>query len=124
MNVPEVMLAGLDFIIVEHRLHDKKKGTIRRITEIAEITGVLEGKTSTNTLFERDPVQDQINRTSFPSPYLATLQKYTGFTKKQIENEIREREELLKELVRKNIRSMPETTKIIQNYFQEKRFEK
>ena len=37
------------FIVMEARLHDRKKGTIRRVTEIAEVFGVLEGKLETQT---------------------------------------------------------------------------
>ncbi|MBI5884958.1 CpaF family protein, partial [archaeon] len=40
MNVPSVMLAGLDLIVMEQKLHDKRLGTIRRITQIGELTGV------------------------------------------------------------------------------------
>ncbi|MCX6803666.1 MAG: ATPase, T2SS/T4P/T4SS family, partial [Candidatus Diapherotrites archaeon] len=31
MNVPSIMLSGLDLIVVEHRYYDRKKGTLRRI---------------------------------------------------------------------------------------------
>ena len=47
MNVPKMMLSGLDMIIVQNRLHDRRKGTIRRIVEISEITGVLEDNVRT-----------------------------------------------------------------------------
>ncbi|MBS3058560.1 MAG: CpaF family protein [Candidatus Diapherotrites archaeon] len=73
MNVPEVMLSGLDFIIIENRLHDRKKGTIRRVTEISEVTGVLEKRAQTQTIFERDPTDDSLKRTQIPSQYVGTL---------------------------------------------------
>ncbi len=116
MNVPEVMLSGLDFVLIEHRLHDKKKGTIRRITEIAEVGGVLEGKSTTQTVFERDAVTDQLMRSNFSSNYLRTLEKYTGLSKKQIDAELKDRERFLKGLVDKNIRSIAEVSKACQDY--------
>ncbi|MBU1120768.1 Flp pilus assembly complex ATPase component TadA [Candidatus Micrarchaeota archaeon] len=116
MNVPEVMLSGLDFIVVEHRIHDRKKGTIRRITEIAEVTGVLEGKTTAQTIWERDPIKDEIRGTGIQCNYLKTLMKFTGYNKKQIDEELRERGKVLRDLVKKDIHSMPEVCAIMQNY--------
>ena len=122
MSVPEVMLSGLDFIIVEHRIHDKKKGTIRRITEIAEVSGTLDGKTQTNSLFERDAVSDRlIFNANYPSRYLKELQKFTGLTKKQIDDELSERAQLLNMLVKKGIRDLPRVSQIVQQYITEKR---
>ena len=106
MNVPEIMMSGLDFIIVEHRLHDKKKGTIRRITEISEVYGVLEGKTKTQAIFEYDAATDSLKRTSAPVNYLKVLERFTGMQRKQIEAEIKEREKVLKKLVETDVRDI------------------
>ncbi|MCD6434099.1 MAG: Flp pilus assembly complex ATPase component TadA [Candidatus Diapherotrites archaeon] len=111
MNVPEIMLSGLDFIIVQHRLHDRKKGTIRRFTEVAEISGVLEGKAQTQTIYERDPVNDTIVRTKVPSRYLAKLARYTGLSKKRLQEEINEREAFLKKLMKENVREIREVAR-------------
>ncbi|MEW6294777.1 MAG: ATPase, T2SS/T4P/T4SS family [Candidatus Diapherotrites archaeon] len=121
MNVPEVMLSGLDLIIVEHRIHDRKKGTIRRFTEIAEVTGVLEGKTTTQSLYERDPVNDLLKQTNVQSEYLKTLMKFTGYTRKQLDQELKERESVLKRLVSKKIRALPEVAKEIQKFLLSRR---
>ncbi len=123
MNVPEIMLSGLDFILIEHRIHDKKKGTIRRISEIAEVGGVLEGKASTSTIYEWDPVTDTMNRTNIPCRYLRELEKFTGLNKKQLEAEVKEREKLLKKLVDNDVRDMPSVSKACQQYLFEKRKE-
>ncbi|MDO8538679.1 MAG: CpaF family protein [archaeon] len=122
MSVPEVMLSGLDFIVIEHRIHDKKKGTIRRVTEIAEVSGTLEGKTTTNDLFEWDALSDKlVMNQGYQSRYIKELQKFTGLTKKQLDDEIAERAELLRMLVKKGIRSLPQVSQIIQQYITEKR---
>ncbi|MBU2477065.1 Flp pilus assembly complex ATPase component TadA, partial [Candidatus Micrarchaeota archaeon] len=120
MNVPEVMLSGLDLIIVEHRIHDKKKGTIRRITEIAEVTGVLENKTSTQTLFERDAVTDKLIKTKTQSEYIKTLMKFTGFTAKQIETELNEREQVLGKLIKGNVHEMEDVVNAMHEYLGKK----
>lgn len=123
MNVPEIMLSGLDFIIIEHRIHDKKKGTIRRITEIAEVSGVLEGRTRTQTIYEREPAKDIIKRTNVPIAYLRRLERFAGLGKKQIETELKKRERFLKQLVDNNIRSTEEISKACLGYIAEKRSE-
>ncbi len=121
MNVPEIMLSGLDMVIVIHRIHDKKKGTIRRITEIAEVTGVIEGKTKTSTIFERDPVEDRISRTSIPSNYMRKLQAFTGAGKKEIESILAKRQAFLKELSKKKMRKISQVSGETRGFFSRER---
>jgi flagellar protein FlaI len=110
MSVPTIMMSGLDLIIVEHRYYDRKKGTIRRISEIAEVYDALEGKPKTQTLFQRDPARDVLERTLAQSKYLKTLQTFTGMNKDRIEAEIMARKSFLDNLVSKNIRSLNEVS--------------
>jgi len=116
MNVPEVMLSGLDLILIEHKIHDKRKGTIRRITEIAEVSGVLLKHAQTQTIFQRNPVQDTIEWTNTPIKYLKILQDFTGMTKIEIENEWKQRETFLTELARRSIRDLFDVKKATQQY--------
>jgi len=111
MNVPQTMLSGLNFIIVEQRLHDRKKGTIRRLTEISEVGGVLEGKPSVQAIFEWDPVKDTMKKTGVPSNYLRILAKLAGMTNAQIDREIKKRQAFLEDLKKKNIRSIEDTSR-------------
>ncbi len=116
MNVPEVMLSGLDFVIVENRLHDRKKGTIRRLTEVAELSGVIEKKTKTAQMFDWDATEDSYRRTNVQSRYLVELQKFGGITAKQVENELNEREEFLKGLAKKGIRKLEDVVRECSSY--------
>jgi len=110
MNVPETMLSGLNFIIVEHRLHDRKKGTIRRITEISEVTGVLEGKAQVQAIYEWDPVKDALKRTGVPSSYIRALASLAGMNNQQVQRELKKRQAFIESLVKQNIRSINETS--------------
>ncbi len=116
MKVPTVMISALDLIIVMKRIHDRRKGTIRRVTEIAEVTGVLEGKPQLIYLYEWDPVNDKLNSTGVPSKFLQTLERYTGLTHTEILNEIRKRKEFLERLVKNNIRDLPSVSREISRY--------
>ncbi|MCD6522745.1 MAG: CpaF family protein [Candidatus Diapherotrites archaeon] len=106
MNVPELMLAALNFIIVQKRIHDRRKGTIRRVTEVAEVTGILEGTPQMVFLYEWDAATDTIRATGVPSTYLKELGKYTGASHAEIKAEIQKRKEFLDSLVEKGIRDM------------------
>ncbi len=119
MNVPELMLSALDFVVVLQRIHDRKKGTVRRIIEISEVTGVLEEKTQIQTIFERKPTEDRLVRTSVPSKYLAKLMRYTGMTKQQVDSELKKREAFLNKLVNANVRDMGELSSAIKDYILE-----
>jgi len=116
MNVPEAMLSGLNFVIVEHRLHDRKKGTIRRVTEIGEVTGVLEGKAQVQAIFKWDAVSDELRRTGVPSNYLRELAKRSGLNSQQIERELKKRKSFIEGLIKKNIRSIDESTKRMKSF--------
>jgi flagellar protein FlaI len=116
MNVPELMMSGLDLILIEHRLHDKKQGTIRRVTEISEVSGVLSGRSQTQKIFERDPIKDTITRTDVPMNYLQTLGEFTGMMKKELENEIFQRGNYLKQLSKKGIRDLKSVQEATQLY--------
>lgn len=102
MNVPNMMLSGLDLIIVEHRIHDKKLGTIRRVIEISEVSGVLEGRSDTMPLFEWNAKTDNLERTSMPSNFMKELEKYSGLNQKQLLDKIEERKRFIEMLIKKD----------------------
>ncbi|MDO8627568.1 MAG: CpaF family protein, partial [Candidatus Diapherotrites archaeon] len=117
MDVPELMVASLDLIVIEHRLHDRKKGTIRRVTEIAEVLLESGGtKLKTQNIFERDAVKDGLERTKAESKYLKQVQLLTGYSKKDIDDELAQREKVLKSLLDKGVRDNEEVSKVIGDF--------
>jgi len=121
MNVPSIMMSGLDMIIVEHRYYDRKKGTMRRVSEIAEVYGALEGHPKTQTIFQRDPARDTLEKTLVDSKYLKTLQNFTGTTKEKITAEMNSRKEFLESLIKQNIRTLGEVSERAKNFVLEKK---
>jgi flagellar protein FlaI len=116
MNVPELMLAALNLIIVQKRIHDRRKGTVRRVTEVAEVTGVLEGNPQLIYLFEWDAATDTIKSTGVPSKFLQELGRYTGASHVQIQDEIRKRKEFLDKLVASGTRDIKSVCDELQSY--------
>jgi len=99
MSVPQLMLAALNLIIVQKRIHDRRKGTIRRVTEVAEVTGVLEDNPQLIYLYEWDAATDTIKSTGVPSKYLQELSRYTGMSHTEIQAELKKRQEFIERLV-------------------------
>ncbi|MEM2192777.1 MAG: ATPase, T2SS/T4P/T4SS family, partial [Candidatus Hadarchaeales archaeon] len=52
MSVPAIMIPALDLIIMQNRIYHRQKGSIRRVTEVAEITGVEEGQPQLSRIFK------------------------------------------------------------------------
>ncbi len=118
MSVPEIMLSGLNFVVVENLFHSAQKGTFRRVMEIAEVTGVLEGKPRTQTVFEWDPVKDEMVRTALPLKYFERLAQLTGRTQTELHGELKRRERFLQGLVDRNVRDMKTVSQLSREFLE------
>jgi len=117
MNVPRIMIPALDIIIMQVRFHSRKKGTIRRVTEIAEVSGLEAESIQINKLFKYDPVKDELVPTGVPSKTLATLARHTGMSMKEIEEEIEKRKIILDWMIEKGIRSIDKVGHYIRQFY-------
>jgi archaeal flagellar protein FlaI len=122
MNVPEIMLSGLDLIIVEHRYHDRKKGTIRRVSEIAEVSGGVSDDIKTQTIFQRDPITDTLERTLINSEYVKTLRTFTGLSKDKFTAELDLRKMFLEKLVDQNVHDLKKVSELAQEFVEKRTF--
>ena len=105
MNVPVVMLEALDLVVVEQKIMDRRKGMVRRITEVSEIESMTGMTPNMRTLFEWDPPTDTLKKNNVPSKYVQKLQKYTGMSKKDIDMELEKRKDFIDDLCNRGIRS-------------------
>jgi len=121
INVPSVMLSPLNFIIMQNRIHDRRFGTIRRVTELAEITGLENGQPTIQVLYAWDPVKDEFFATGLKSVYWQNLKKYTGLDEKELEAERLEREKILRDLNAKGVTAQAEVCQTTQYYVTKKR---
>ncbi len=101
MNVPRIMIPALDVIIMQVRFHSRKKGTIRRITEIAEVSGMEGGESvQLNKLYKYDPAKDELVPTGgVPSRTLNTLAHHTGMSVSELELEKEKRKLILEWMI-------------------------
>ncbi len=116
MVVPSLMLEALNFIIVQQRIYDRKKGTIRRITEFAEVEGMEGDKANMQVLYQWDPVSDSIKSTGLPSKYLQNLMKYTGMSREDILAELKKRQKFIEDLGKRGISKMDYVVQELKKY--------
>ncbi|MFA6329604.1 MAG: ATPase, T2SS/T4P/T4SS family [Candidatus Micrarchaeia archaeon] len=116
ISVPEIMIGALTFILVQKRIHDRRKGVIRRVTEIAEVIPAGDEKSEIEIIYQWDATKDALEPTGVPPRYLQTLSSYTGLSRNTILDELEERKNILTELKTKGIRSMDEVCKQTQSY--------
>ncbi|OIO26392.1 hypothetical protein AUJ14_01710 [Candidatus Micrarchaeota archaeon CG1_02_55_22] len=117
MQVPRIMLSALNFIVMQQRTYDRRKGLIRRVTEIAEMVPIEDDKLpEVQVLYKWDPVKDDLENTGTPSHYFQSLAQYTGQPLEAINNELKERARVLKELNEKGLRELDEICTVTQNY--------
>lgn len=116
INVPPRMLQPLNLILMEQRLNDRRKGLIRRLTEVAELVAVTDDKPELQMLYQWDPAKDTFLQTGMESAFLQILSRYSGMSKETLQEELKRRAQLLKELNERGVRSPTEVHQAVQEY--------
>jgi archaeal flagellar protein FlaI len=119
MNVPTIMIPALDFIIMQNRMYRAEGGSIRRITEVAEIVGMEEGNVQLNRIFEWNNVADKVEYVGIASQTLRDIAEMRGIGITELEEEIEKRRLVLEYLADNNIRSIDEVGRCVNNYYRD-----
>lgn len=119
MQVPTIMIPALDFIIMQNRMYRPEGGSIRRVTEVAEVVGMEEGNVQLNRVFEWNNVTDKVEYVGIASQTLREIADLRGIGITEIEEEIEKRRLLLEYLADNNIRSISEVGTYIHNYYKD-----
>ncbi|AIF68529.1 type II/IV secretion system ATPase [Palaeococcus pacificus DY20341] len=117
MNVPRIMIPALDIILMLVRFHSRKKGTIRRITEIAEVSGIEGESVQLNKLYKYDPAKDELVPTGVPSRFMNILSQHTGMTPLELEIEKEKRKLVLDWMIERGIRDIEEVGYYIKEFY-------
>jgi flagellar protein FlaI len=116
MNVPEQMATALDLVVVLNRINIPKKGLVRRVTEIAEITG--NKKPDLHPLYAWDSTNDTLTQLDKASYAKKQINKYSGLSMDKINNELKLRENLLAEAAKRKISSIGAFSVFLQKYYE------
>ena len=116
MNVPPIMLTGLDLIIIQARLH-VNGNTVRKITEVAEIAGMEGTKPRLNIIWKYNAAKDRIEETGIPSKLREIICQAAGVTPDVFEKHVEQRQKIIDDLLRRDIRDIQTVTQVIQNFY-------
>ena len=117
MNVPRIMIPALDIILMQVRFNSRKKGTVRRVVEIAEISGIEGESIQLNKLYKYDPAKDELLPTEVPSRILNELSRHTGMSISELEIEREKRKIILEWMIEKGIRSIDDVGHYIKMFY-------
>jgi flagellar protein FlaI len=119
MAVPEIMIPALDMIVMQQRIYHRQKGQIRRVTEVAEVTGLEGGKPQLSRIFKWNPRADAVEPTGVPSKIKRTIAEFSGMSGSDVEIELEKRATVLEWMKRQGIRNIFEVGGVIQEYYRD-----
>lgn len=117
MSVPNIMISAIDFIIMQNRIYRSDGVSFRRISEVAEVSGIEEGVIQLNKIFEWDPQSDTIKNVGITSKTLTEIANVSGNSLNSLYNEIKNREIVLQHMVDQNIRSIRDVSTVLEMYY-------
>ncbi len=116
MDVPQAMLPLLDLIIVLERKYSTQGGVKRFVSQVAEVSR-MDTKVLLGNIYEYDRSSSTVKKADIPSHFFEELAESASMTKNELKQEMRVREEILKWMLKKNIRAPKEVLEIIQTYY-------
>lgn len=117
MSVPNIMISAIDFIIMQNRIYRSDGVSFRRISEVAEVSGIEEGVIQLNKIFELDPQSDTIKNVGITSKTLTEIANVSGNSLNSLYDEIKNREIVLQHMVDQNIRSIRDVSTVLEMYY-------
>lgn len=117
MSVPNIMISAIDFIIMQNRIYRSDGVSFRRISEVAEVSGIEEGVIQLNKIFEWDPQSDTIKNVGITSKTLTEIANVSGNSLNSLYDEIKNREIVLQHMVNQNIRSIRDVSTVLEMYY-------
>lgn len=118
ISIPESLLGALDIIAVMHR--DRRRD-IRRVLEVAELSGGDgEGTSSISLIYRWVPSEDKLVEMERPTRILDELKLYTGMTYDDFQRDQKEKMAILNWLVKNQVKDINRVGKLISEYYSDK----
>lgn len=116
MNVPRAMIPLVDLALVQHRVSDRRKGLIRRVTQVSEISRI-EDQIALNEIFRWDPQEDVLRRTDLPSQSVEKLARAVGLPIPHMLKELKKRQEVLEYLLQKDVHTQKDVNEFMREFY-------
>jgi flagellar protein FlaI len=119
INIPRILILGLNLIILQAQVRVKNKRT-RRIKELVEIIGVdpTTNEIITNTVFKWIPAKDEFKYTGHSKLYEKIMDR-ENMTADEVLEDVGHRSEVIEWMVEKNVRSHRDVASLINEYYRE-----
>jgi len=118
MNVDPELLVTLDLIVVVNRVHEKSSD-VRKLTYIAEVGDIVEGRIQLGSVCEYNPKIRKTEFHRFPAVTITKISEAVGLEPKEIINEVRKREGILEYMLLNDITKEAEVLNMIRTYYKE-----
>lgn len=110
IGIPKQMLTALGLILVQNR--NRRTGK-RRTLQIAEITNSGDA----NVIMQMNAKKDILERINDSKQTLDTLELYTGMTRDEIEFDLKQKMQILRWMIKKNIEEVDEVGDVMAKYY-------
>ncbi|MFW6449563.1 MAG: type II/IV secretion system ATPase subunit [Nanoarchaeota archaeon] len=113
IDVPKTMLPAISLVVVQFR--NRRTGQ-RRTFQVAEILP----DSTPNIIMQYNPKKDKLEKVRESRMLMDTLKLYTGFTKKELDEDIKEKVKILKYLIDNKIKSVDSVGRVMAEYYTDK----
>jgi flagellar protein FlaI len=114
LSIAETLLEALHLVVVQFR--HRKQG-IRRTLELAEFVPTSEGTVQVRPLFKWRAGQDTFTQVKESVRVIPEIQLFTALTESEINDEIKQKQEILKWLLKNNVRSTDLIGRVVGEYY-------
>ncbi len=119
INLPEPSLSALHCMIVQYR--HRRRG-IRRTLEVAEIIPAPGGTNKVNIVYKWNPRDDTFERIGRYIRVMNEINMYTGMTEKELEQDLLNKQAILRWMVEHKIYDVNPVGKVIAEYYRDEDF--
>ena len=113
IDIPKSMIPAISMILVQYR--NRRTGT-RKTFQVSEILP----DSRTNVLIQLNIRKDKLEKAHDSISIMKTLQMFTGMSRKEINKNLKEKEAVLKWMVKNNINLVDEVGRIMAKYYTDK----
>ena len=110
IEIPRTMLPAISMVVVQYR---NRRTGLRKTFQIAEILPDAEP----NVLIQLDIKSGKLNKVNKSKSLLNTIQLFTGFTTNELNKSIKEKENILKWVVKQNINTVDGVGRVMAEYY-------
>ena len=103
---------------MQSKIYYKGK-SVRRIIEVAEVTGLEGDNVNINNVYEWNPKEDSLKPTGIPSVLKQGIARLKGMSSPDIENEIQRRKKVIDWMVDKDITKTEGVAEVINKYYRD-----